>query len=60
MTELGVPVAEPPTDGISALRFASNSNLLLAASWDGVSRINNLFYCTATTIKLQKLWSISH
>jgi hypothetical protein len=37
MNELGVPVTETPTDGISALRFANNSNLLLAASWDSVS-----------------------
>ena len=43
MTDLGVPVAQPPADGISALRFADQSNSLLATSWDGVSLFASLF-----------------
>lgn len=33
---LGRPLVNPPTDGITALRFSANSDLLLCASWDGV------------------------
>eukprot|EP00455_Lapot_gusevi_P037281 TRINITY_DN4164_c0_g1_i3.p1 TRINITY_DN4164_c0_g1~~TRINITY_DN4164_c0_g1_i3.p1 ORF type:complete len:331 (+),score=50.72 TRINITY_DN4164_c0_g1_i3:58-1050(+) len=32
-------LAQPPTDGISCVRFARNSNLLLASSWDKGIRI---------------------
>ncbi|MEW5317013.1 MAG: hypothetical protein WDW38_008347 [Sanguina aurantia] len=31
---LGEPLLSPPEDGISSLRFAPNSDLLLATSWD--------------------------
>ena len=33
---LGRPLVNPPNDGITALRFSANSDLLLCASWDGV------------------------
>jgi len=36
MTDLGARLADPPTDGITALRFCGDSNALLASSWDGV------------------------
>ena len=36
MATLGTQLAEPPGDGISSLRFSAASDLLLAASWDGV------------------------
>ena len=32
----GQAAGDPPTDGITALRFSANSDLLLCASWDGV------------------------
>ena len=32
----GVQLPQPPDDGITALRFASHSALLLLSSWDGV------------------------
>jgi hypothetical protein len=32
----GVQLPQPPNDGITALRFASHSALLLLSSWDGV------------------------
>lgn len=35
-TNFGTVLASPPNDGISSLEFSSNSDLLLAASWDGV------------------------
>lgn len=37
MADLGQPVEQPPSDGVSGLRFARDSNTLLASSWDGVS-----------------------
>ncbi len=33
---LGDKLAQPPQDGISALKFSGDSDLLLAASWDKV------------------------
>lgn len=44
MTDLGFAIAQPPADGISALRFADHSNSLLAASWDGVRTGVQVFY----------------
>lgn len=35
----GVQLPQPPSDGVTALRFASHSALLLLSSWDGVSKI---------------------
>ena len=32
----GLQLPQPPSDGITALRFASHSALLLLSSWDGV------------------------
>lgn len=32
----GTQLPQPPTDGITAMRFAANSDLLLVSSWDGV------------------------
>lgn len=37
MAELGKQLLNPPADGISALRFAEDTDVLLASSWDGVS-----------------------
>jgi len=36
---LGDRLVAPPTDGVSALRFSQESDLLLAASWDRTVRI---------------------
>lgn len=33
---LGEPIESPPADGITALRFSTISDQLLASSWDGV------------------------
>ena len=41
-TNFGAVLASPPNDGISSLEFSSNSDLLLAASWDGVSAHNTV------------------
>ena len=35
-TTFGSQLANPPTDGVSGLRFASTNDLLLTSSWDGV------------------------
>jgi hypothetical protein len=43
MSQHGTAVEEPPSDGITAVRFADTSiTHLLAASWDGVSLKNTL------------------
>jgi len=34
----GKELANPPSDGISNLRFSNHSNNLLVSSWDKVSR----------------------
>ncbi len=36
---LGQELQEPPSDGISSLRFASHADLLLTASWDSHVRL---------------------
>ncbi|KAK9814607.1 hypothetical protein WJX72_008544 [[Myrmecia] bisecta] len=36
---LGVQLDNPPADGVTALRFSTNSDLLLASSWDGMARL---------------------
>ena len=36
----GVQLPQPPNDGITALRFASHSALLLLSSWDGVRSVS--------------------
>ncbi|CAL8462261.1 g1792 [Coccomyxa elongata] len=36
---LGRPLENPPTDGISGLRFSTTSDLLLCSSWDGSARL---------------------
>lgn len=36
MSDLGNQLPEAPSDGITTLRFAPESNLLLSASWDCV------------------------
>lgn len=41
MSQHGTAVEEPPSDGITAVRFADTTiTHLLAASWDGVSFIH--------------------
>lgn len=39
MSALGVPIAGPPADGITRLRFSLYSDLLLASSWDTTVRL---------------------
>jgi WD40 repeat protein len=39
MSAREVQLADPPTDGISSLRFAPSSDLLVAASWDTACRV---------------------
>ena len=36
---LGDKLVAPPTDGISALKFSQDSDLLVAASWDRTVRV---------------------
>lgn len=43
----GTVLASPPNDGVSSLEFSANSDLLLAASWDGVSVVDNLHLCNS-------------
>ncbi len=40
-TALGQPLDDPPTDGITALRFSATSDLLMATSWDGVRALRS-------------------
>ena len=37
--ESETPLAAPPGDGISAVKFAPSSDLLLASSWDCTARL---------------------
>lgn len=46
-TNFGAVLASPPNDGISSLEFSANSDLLLAASWDGVSAHSTCSTCFA-------------
>ncbi len=32
----GMQLPQPPSDGVTAMHFAANSELLLVSSWDGV------------------------
>lgn len=45
MTSFAMPavkdfeISQPPTDGISALHFSSQADMLAASSWDSITRI---------------------
>ena len=42
MAENEIQVADPPTDGITALRFSPDGAGLLASSWDATLRLYDL------------------
>lgn len=39
MAQLGTPLGNAPSDGITAVRFARDAELLLASSWDSTLRL---------------------
>lgn len=54
---LGEPLTSPPDDGISSMRFAPTSDLLLATSWDQVGITDRS--TSANTPVLEVHWNCS-
>jgi hypothetical protein len=55
----GVQLPQPPNDGITALRFASHSALLLLSSWDGVRSVCAWLTAVCSRADVLLPWNVS-
>lgn len=62
----GMQLPQPPADGITALRFASNSANLLVSSWDGVRCWNSYenskrcVLCSGVALRLSNIRMVAN